>query len=1486
MASETIDRLEVEVTATAKGTAAIFSQLESQLGVLKKAFDAIDTSKLSKIQKAVNAVNPKINTSGMSKAERDIDASIKKIQQSMAGLKSYADKAMSGDKSAFSTYDKQATSLQSTMDKLSEKFKQLGNQSIPTKAFESIDKQIEDTRSHLESLKAKEREAWDSGGKGQSTYDMVQLGSAIQEAEDKLKSLGAEQDRLINEGKAFYDPFEPYRESLDQVQAKLSNTTIQVQNAMAEIGNTKPQTNGVDSLIAKLQSEIPASISKIEQAFAGLGAYANAAIGGDKSAFNSFERQMSSIQSAIDVTKNKFAQLESAGISTAGLENYKNALQSVQAQLNTTASKVRNAYAEMSKSSGVSEQAEKASSSMRSISSSRSGLEALNKTLGKIKDSLKGISLHGPNVGNMFKTILKYGFGIRSLYVLFRRLRKAVVESFGELQNSGAFFETTRANIEALKSSLSTLKFQFGAAFEPIFNAVAPALETFVNYLITVMNVISAFMAKLTGKSTYSKVSATFGKVASGAGGAGKAVKELNKQLQGFDELNNLTEDKPGGGGGGGGGGAGKGGATYVEESVDSVLGDFGKQLADKIREGDWESVGQVISDKLSDVMESIPWDDIFNKARDFGTKLANFLNGLINPRLFENIGTTIGNSINTGLIFFDSWGKGMDWVNVGVSLAAGFDALVHSGWIGQLGETLHTWIAGGLTAATTFFETADFEELGKQIAEFIGNLDIPDLASKLYNLAKSILLALADAIKGFVESDDIGIGEKLGVALVAVIGIAKLTGLTSTLGGLIKTSLTGQTVTADVSGFTLALTGITFILSGIAIAKSLSTMENEIENNPFEMNEETREQDWIGLVKAGALGTLGLQGLSSIPALLSGGKKASILGALTGAPVGLAGSAAIVASGLFGAGMGTLGAKAYAVGRDDEEMADYIDRYGIINHPLAAGKEIIGGIEDHTFGRAWADMSEYYFGPVFEAWGEGWDYLNEKYGSGTATTGSILGDDKNIWQAILNGEATPEQIYETLSEFQKVKEIIKKSGMGLGLNDGEGLDFSDLTEGGTSILGAFKGLSKENSILNKSFKTLGNTVKGTKKRLDDATNSTREYGAATVSVTKGINDSFATVPDTMKGVVLAATTGIETSLKVMPKTVQTYSDNAWKNIKDSFKEAAGWSRNTSAQIGSGFNDLPTKVESTFKSAYDKGTSQFANTETWAFGRAVAVVSNLKDMPEGVRLKFRDAYDKGTSQFKDTKTWIDGVVNTIKKSAAYVPTDFNNIFALASNNATKQLTVFTDWFNGLKFEKTGKLTIETPSKSSIQDTWNGIAGVWKGVSASFTITADADIDDMIWKVNNYIIDPLNVKLGAVAAAGLVKNAIQFQRLQYKGAQGGVVTSPTGVLAGDAGPEALVPLEKNTEWLGKMANMMVGEMAKPQYSSVLTPSYSIGSSNTTSDLAEQNELLREEVQLLRQIANKEVTISSREVFKATRDEANNYYNRTGASPFFN
>ena len=124
--------------------------------------------------------------------------------------------------------------------------------------------------------------------------------------------------------------------------------------------------------------------------------------------------------------------------------------------------------------------------------------------------------------------------------------------------------------------------------------------------------------------------------LAGGLGNAADNAKKLKSQLQGFDQLNVLSSDSGNGSGGSGSGGAsgGSGGAGSSNNG--------GWERTESLFESDLDTLGKLgsyISDKLASSLESIDWDSIYQGARNFGKGLADFLNGLITPRLFYDVG-------------------------------------------------------------------------------------------------------------------------------------------------------------------------------------------------------------------------------------------------------------------------------------------------------------------------------------------------------------------------------------------------------------------------------------------------------------------------------------------------------------------------------------------------------------------------------------------------------------------------------------------------------------------------------------------------------------------------------------------------------------------------------------------------------------------------------------------------------------------------------
>ncbi len=647
---------------------------------------------------------------GITADSKSATNAIKGIINDLSNVKS----ALKGfDTSKFSQMTSQLKQTQAAVEGLSAKLKALGGSkqakigldtSGVSKSAKFITAQTASIRRELAGLQPIAQAAMNGDSSAMSSFERkaMSIKSAIAKVRSELSALG---DTRVESAE-----FLGVKTALDEARKSLQEYKAQ-EKELVDSGTNLENNAVYDGIKANIDS----AITKI----------------------NELEAKMAEMKASGTDTIDPF---EGVG---GNLDNFESQLDGVVTKVHETANSVNNTPIKPDTNSGkadlesiIKTLAKLKSSFSRVISGFSKVGKAITTPFKMAKsglDSIKGAfdKMHG-FMDKGFMKILRYGFGIRSLYVLFRRLKEAIKDSFVELQRSGAFVAETKANIESLKASLTTLKFQFGAAFQPIFNAIAPALQTLINYLVYAMNVLSAFTAKLMGKSTYSKAVASTGAIAGNMGSAAGSAKELNKQLQGFDELNNLTSNSPGGGGGGGGGGGAGSGAQYVTESVDSVLGDFGKELAEKIRQGDWFGVGRAISEKLSEAMESIPWDKIYEKARNFGTGLAQFLNGLITPRLFGNVGKTIANSLNTAFLFLNSFGKEFDWKNFGNSIATGINDFFKNADFAMWGDTVHTWIGGILDAGIELLDKTDFELIGTKLADFINNLDPIDILGKI----------------------------------------------------------------------------------------------------------------------------------------------------------------------------------------------------------------------------------------------------------------------------------------------------------------------------------------------------------------------------------------------------------------------------------------------------------------------------------------------------------------------------------------------------------------------------------------------------------------------------------------------------------------------------------------------------------------------------------------------------------------------------------
>lgn len=1470
MASQTIDKLQVEIEASSKSLSSVFSSLKTQLSQLQKTINSIDTSKLTKLSNSTNNIS--INTSGVTKAQKDISNSVSKIEQSLAGLESYKNAALSGDSSSLTSFNRRVVSIQSSIDVLKEKMSQLGVTQVESTQFTQLKSQSEELETKLQSLQSK-MDAFNNGSVSLNTAEFQQLTDDIKNTET----------------------------ALDEVTTKMQNMTL---DGTAFIN--------ADTLTDQLQS------AKDE------------------------------VDAFVNSTNNAKPELDTSGISV--------------------------------NLSDIISNAKEAASSLWSMVSSglKSGFSTMKNTLSGITSTLSKIGKTASStVSTGFTKILKYGFGIRSMYVLFRRLRTAIKDAFTELQESGANVEETTANVNALKTALYTLKYQFGAAFEPIFNTVAPALETMINYLVAAMNTISAFIAKITGASTYSKAVVTMNSVADSAGSAASSTEDLNKQLQGFDELNNLSGDSDSGSGGSGSSSSDDYDVTYVEESVESALSSFWNTLADYIEAGDWFMVGRTIANELTEALDSIDWPSIWSTVSDWGTNLASFMNGLITTDLFTSLGTTIGNSIKTALTFLNSFGSEFNFTNFGNSIASAINAYVETNPLSLAVDTFNTWANGILDALIAAMNKISWSQIATNIADAIGNLDTSGFGERLGSLASSIANALYTLVSNKDTWSNLGtkIGEGIKSFFTSMGSTNSSTGLTgwAALGKTISSTISGFATTltealntidweevgqgiadfisnidwdeikfslgnlltalknaiiglikglsitpADLATFTFTITGLAVALTGISLVANITkqAITTAVTNKIAEL---------IGTgglsISGGSIGNVALSAAAIVAVSIAGwkiggkiyesatGQTAPSLGEIlstlfsegafsdliSGIKLDLQSDASITAdlskvSSIVGLGTPSLSALSVAVNR--------------LN---VSTNRIVVDVDTSKTNSAMSFTNQISIDNLLGA-----DFqtkVNEKgeeIVEGLATGVSNKASEMNAddWHAPMVRKSVEDAIEDEFEINSPAKTMYKYgSSIVEGIRDGISLNstssmFSTAISGVKTIL---------DSLL--SAAGLDDVDVSISATLETGVNTLKTWGGSFVdNITNKWTDVKSTVSAVLGGDI--EDNGISTFTTWITGIGNLQS--AWTGKKATFKADTGGQISNITDLGS-WKTTFENLYNVWNSKKAEFTAQYgSNTSESIIGKMKQKIGELTSAWYGKDAKFTAGYggDTNAKKIDGLKSAISGLTGT---SGLWHSVNAVFTAGYGQNTSSKTLKDMKDAIDPLvsSWKSPGTATFNASFNKDLgtmEGYKNAIKGIydnWQGRDATFNIWAniDSNLDtfasNLVDAINSKLKKSTNYKLVNFAEGGVLINGISKSIPQYAG---GSLNAGSLFWAGEGGsPELVGHMNGRTEVLNKsqIASTMYSAMtsAMRNFGSPATPptiraNGSVGTynpnsangSNSDALLMEQNRLIAQQNVLLERIAEKDTTISASDIFSAMRVESNNYYNRTGNSAF--
>ena len=222
---------------------------------------------------------------------------------------------------------------------------------------------------------------------------------------------------------------------------------------------------------------------------------------------------------------------------------------------------------------------------------------------------------------------------------------------------------------------------------------------------------------------------------------------------------------------------------------------------------------------------------------------------------------------------------------------------------------------------------------------------------------------------------------------------------------------------------------------------------------------------------------------------------------------------------------------------------------------------------------------------------------------------------------------------------------------------------------------------------------------------------------------------------------------------------------SAWDGITNILGGAGEWFANTFSPIGTWFGERWTDV-----------TNALANVGAW-----------FTDM-------FQKAWTGLANIFSKLGSWFGERWNDVKNALANVSSWFGNTFTSAYNAVKNAFSSIGSFFSGVWS------TVQSIFVNAGQMVGSAVGGAFRSAVNAVLGTIENVVNGFIGMIND-VIGMINQILG-VSLGGI--GYVSLPRL----ARGGIVDSPTIAMIGEAGKEAVVPLE-NTGFIQTLGRVVSG-----------------------------------------------------------------------------
>ncbi len=994
---------------------------------------------------------------------------------------------------------------------------------------------------------------------------------------------------------------------------------------------------------------------------------------------------------------------------------------------------------------------------------------------------------------------------------------------------------------------------------KPLLQALNKGLDAVINFSESIVNALGAIFGwKLEIQrgalaDDFENAATGADDLASGTGKAADNAKKLKQQLQGFDELNvlNTPNDGSGGSGGsGGGGGASSGGSSGgMKFNVTETDGLY-KSAISNLR-----GLGEYIGINLTKELESIDWDSAYKGAENFGKGLADFLTGLISPQLFYATGKTIANSLNTAITASLSFTDNFDFEDLGLSIASGINGFFQNFDFKKFAKAINGWVDGIEDTVFTALKNISWSDVLKGGVEFLTELDLDTVVIAIgafkwmhggKELATGVLKnLLAKEIATGIGDKTIPLSKAISISITtAVIGFKVGNWLYentpfSKFADVVAKWLVdkeGNVNIAKAISLTIASLGVV-----ITAVKLTSAAKNAITNAIVTHFASSS----VGNAAGGGL-------LSGMAAYFKTSAATASLG-----QIGIAIAAGLGLGELIGKQVNT-GLASIAESLGDSELASYYREY---DTPFKAIKGLVETIkEGHTS-----------IGEQVEEQISNIKIMEQKISE-------LPPQVQKVWRSVAMGEKPLKSIGKTgSSSFGALSEAIEKASWKMtekfsgflklipGYVEQTGKDADAKTKNGLANVGASVANGK-NQITSLVKQTKNSVVSDYNNMNNSASKSAKNMSQNTTSSVQGMSASVGNYALAMHNNVIG-------KFNAMNAGGTTAANNLSASVIGAF--------------GGMSSDAITKITTMAKTSSDKFNGMSSDAIAKAGGMSASVINTLTGMKNSSGTTLNSMASDMTQKFAkmqvDSSNGGTGVTNAFVGALAGLRGGANNQWGGVESDTSKHTKntsgiiqrenwnpIGANLVNGLRIGLTNKWNNRGPAGLV-----GGIVSLARGLTSALKRAFGIHSPSRLWNKEIGQFLPPGIGLGMESAMPKLLNDAS-----------GMATDLTSAF--NTSLQFTDPLQDLADMSADIASSINTDVATSTSTVIDTGRMSTDIASGIVDgmsmsQADQNRLLREQNELLRQLLAKDTGISSNDIFESVKRSNRQAFNRTGKNP---